>query len=136
MSFTRILVPTDLTHFCDAALRCAESFAERYGSQVTLLHAGKFDPSMYRDRPLGFYFDNAPEPKRALQERLRTMAHEHFANAETIVVDGEPARAIARAADDVDADLIIMATHGRSGSITKRVMEMTSRPLLAVHESV
>ena len=137
MSFARILVPTDLTHFSDGALRCAEAFAKRFGSRITLLHAGKFGASMYRDHPLGFYFENAPPPKRALQERLCNVAREHFAgDVETVVVDDEPAHAIATTAADINADLIIMATHGSSGSVTKTVRRMTSRPLLAVHETV
>jgi nucleotide-binding universal stress UspA family protein len=135
MMFERILVPTDLSNFSLVALRCAETFAERFGSQITLLHANVFASSMYLDQPLGFYLESAPAPKRLLQERLRFMAHTHFAGAthvDTLVVDDEPAIAIVKAAADVDADLIIMATHGREGSITRRVMRMTSRPVLTV----
>ena len=89
MTFERILVPTDLSGFSLAALRCAETFAERFGSQITLLHASEFAASMYLEHPLGFYLDSAPAPKRALQERLRDMAREHFAGAhhvDTIVI--------------------------------------------------
>lgn len=135
MMFKRILVPTDLSDFSLVALRCAESFAERFGSQVTLLHASELASSIYLDHPVGFYFDNAPAPKLALQERLRALAREHFAGAhhvDTLIVDEQPATAIAKAAADIDADLIIMATHGSSGSVTRRLMRMTSRPVLTV----
>ncbi|HEV2721128.1 MAG TPA: universal stress protein [Thermoanaerobaculia bacterium] len=130
--FERILVPTDLSDFSLPALQCAKSFA---GARITLLHANRFASSMYLEHPLGFYLDDSPAPKRALQQRLRAIAREHFEgvhDVETLVVDDEPAHAIAQAADDVGADLIIMATHGRGGSITRRVMERTSRPILAV----
>lgn len=52
---------------------------------------------------------------------------------------GEPAAAIAKAAQAVHADLIVMATHGKShtdafwsGSVTPRVSSKTKRPLLLV----
>jgi nucleotide-binding universal stress UspA family protein len=133
--FDRILVPTDLSDFSLVALRCAETFAERFGSQITLLHASTFAASMYVDHPIGFYFESSPAPKMALQEKLRTMARAHFRNADhvdTVVVDDEPAMAIVRTASDIDADLIIMATHGRDGTVTRQVMRRTTRPVLTV----
>ena len=52
---------------------------------------------------------------------------------------GEPAAAIAQAAQDVHADLIVMATHGKShtdafwsGSVSPRVSSKSHRPLLLV----
>jgi nucleotide-binding universal stress UspA family protein len=52
---------------------------------------------------------------------------------------GEPAAAIAQAAQEVHADLIVMATHGKShtdafwsGSVSPRVSSKTRRPLLLV----
>jgi nucleotide-binding universal stress UspA family protein len=52
---------------------------------------------------------------------------------------GEPAAAIAEVADEVHADLIVMATHGKthtdafwSGSVTPRISSKTKRPLLLV----
>ena len=130
--FERILVPTDLSTFATPAMECAKSFA---GAQITLLHAGHFAASMYLEHPLGYYLNDSPPPKRWLQERLRAIARERFAgrpDVETLVVDDDPASAIAQTAEDIGADLIIMATHGRGGSITRRVMERTARPILAV----
>lgn len=133
--FDHILVPTDLSDFAQPALRYAAEFAERFGSQVTLLHASAFASSMYA-YPLGYYFDNVPTPKLAVQDKLRHYARTHFPNAhhvDTIVIDGDPAEAIARTADDVGADLIIMATHGRRfHSVTERVQRLTHRPVLTV----
>jgi nucleotide-binding universal stress UspA family protein len=52
---------------------------------------------------------------------------------------GEPAGTIAEAAEEVHADLIVMATHGKthtdafwSGSVTPRISSKTKRPLLLV----
>lgn len=131
MKFARILVPTALTDGSPDALRCARTFAEHFGSRVTLLHASRFAASMYLEHPLGFYLDDAPAPKRALQERLRSLAREHFApehQVETLVVDDDPARAIASAAADIDADAIVMT----NGATARRVMRMTPRLVLAL----
>jgi len=55
------------------------------------------------------------------------------------VVIGKPADEIIRVADEINADLIAMSTHGRSGlsrwafgSITDRVLRGGSRPVLVV----
>ncbi|HEY2592959.1 MAG TPA: universal stress protein, partial [Chloroflexota bacterium] len=50
---------------------------------------------------------------------------------------GQPAAAIVTAADEVDADLIVMSTHGRSGpfrsvlgSVADEVVRKSQRPVL------
>lgn len=52
---------------------------------------------------------------------------------------GEPAHTILQVASELDVDLIIMSTHGRSGvsrwlfgSVTGRVLSMAPRPVLIV----
>jgi nucleotide-binding universal stress UspA family protein len=58
---------------------------------------------------------------------------------ETTTVVGHPADAIAQTADSTAADLVAMSTHGRSGfdrlrfgSVTLKLLESSTRPLLVV----
>lgn len=58
---------------------------------------------------------------------------------ELVVREGPAAEDILRVAEEKDVDLIVMATHGRSGvqrlvlgSVTEKVIRATSRPVLAV----
>lgn len=75
-------------------------------------------------------------------EWLQTLAAEHFPGVRTeshTAWSRQPARAIVRAADKLDADVIVMATRGRAGvgrliagSVTEKVIRQTSRPVLVV----
>ncbi len=139
-SFERILVPTDMSDFAELALRYALYFNETLGSRITLMHAETMP--LYPEQPFGYYLENAADARRDAAERLRDYAHGKVPAAvqvETTVVDDIPARAIVDTADHVDADLIVMGTHGRHGltrallgSVTERVLRMTSRPMLSV----
>jgi len=123
-SFARVLLPADLTVFDRYAFRWAQRFHNRLGSQVTLLYA------------------NEMHYQRSLVERaLRSHAAEFLPNipVQTRVDEGLAARAILHAADEMDADLVIMGTHARRGlkrallgSVTQRVLQRIERPLLTV----
>jgi nucleotide-binding universal stress UspA family protein len=54
-------------------------------------------------------------------------------------IDGDPAKAILRAADELKVDSVVMATHGRKGlgrlilgSVAERVVRESPRPVLTV----
>lgn len=76
------------------------------------------------------------------EEWLQSLADEHFPGVHAephIAWSRHPARAIVRTADELDADVIVMATHGRAGvgrliagSQTEKVIRRTSRPVLVV----
>ena len=60
---------------------------------------------------------------------------------QSIVLQGKPADEIVKLADEKNADLIVIATHGESGwqrflfgSVTEKVVRTTSRPVLTVHQ--
>ena len=138
--FERILVPTDMSDFAELALRYALYFNENVGSQITLLHAET--APLYPDEPFGYYLENAADARRDAAERLRDYASQKVpasAHVETTIIEDIPARAIVDTADKMDADLIVMGTHGRHGltrallgSVTEHVLRMTSRPVLSV----
>lgn len=137
----RILVPTDMTEFSDLALRYALLFNERLGSKITLLHADEIS-WFAAEHPLGYYFENIPETKLALTKSLAAYAAENVpakVGATTVFEDDTPARAIVATARDINADLIIMGTHGRHGlervilgSVTERVLHTTNIPVISV----
>ncbi len=140
MTDHRILVPTDLTEFGTAALDYARLFRDKLGSQVTVVHA---DEPVY---PAGMpdlaidVIERTDEEKRLLEERV----HEHVAAHLAPPVDVRVIRqfvvsAIESTADEIDASLIIMGTHGRTGwrrllqgSIAEQVVHRVTRPLLTV----
>lgn len=140
--YERILVPTDMSDFANVAFRYAALFRERLGSRLTFLYADEtYLPLDVLEIPMGYYLEKAPETKAKLQEKLRAFADEQVpgAQVETLVVSDAPARAIVRAARDMNADLIVMGSHGRRGwrrailgSVAENVLHETDRPVLTV----
>ena len=141
-AFERILVPTDMSDFASLAMDYALFFRKQLGSRITLLYADELRmPIEFLEYPLGYYLENAPDSKLRLQQKLRDLALLKCPDGgiETIVVDDSPARAIVQTASNMNADLIIMGTHGRSGwkrailgSVTEEVLRQSDTPVLAV----
>jgi len=144
LSFQRILVPTDLSDFATTAVRWAAMLESRLGATLTLLYANQpYIPFDVTEGPAAYVLQNAPEFRERLVRDLRGYVTTHLpdiaARVETRVVDEAPAKAILDTAKDIDADLIVMATHGRSGwqrlllgSVTERVVHLSDRPVLCI----
>jgi len=74
------------------------------------------------------------------RKRLNRIASESLAHSyEIVVVTGDPAASIIVAAQEHAADLIVMATHGRTGlshfflgSVAERVVRESSVPVMTV----
>jgi nucleotide-binding universal stress UspA family protein len=79
---------------------------------------------------------------RVAQESMHAIARKWFQGEmphEIVIRAGNPAQEIIRAASDSNADLIVMATHGRTGlehfllgSVAERVVRESPRPVLTV----
>lgn len=134
--FQRILLPTDFSSSADAALRLARSHFP--GAALLLLHvlnprqlAEQIGPSVTAD-------DRREEIEREARERLAALAG---SAEETAVRVGPPAETILLHADEWDADLIVMGTHGRTGlalflngSVAEQVVRHGRLPVLIEHE--
>lgn len=122
-----ILIPLDGSRFAEQAL-----------STVQLLFGGSADQVH-----LVRLVEKAPDEEAATYLE-RTAAHQsHMAKQVTWELgEGDVVDEITRVADKVGADVIAMATHGRSGvkrlvlgSVAERVLHETTRPLLLVRPS-
>jgi nucleotide-binding universal stress UspA family protein len=119
----RILVPTDFSGASDAALECARQIATQLGASLHLVH-------VVGDQPLEAVTD--------VQAGLNKSA---TGTASTAVVSGETATAIVDHAAGMNADLIVMGTHGRTGlahlligSVSGIVARTAPCPVLTVRE--
>lgn len=140
--FGRILVPTDMSAFSDLALRYALYFNERLGSKITLLHAEEIS-WLDAEHPIGYYFENVPEARTALTKQLQEYAASRVpggVKATTLFEDEAPEVSIVRIAGEIEADLIVMGTHGRRGirrairgSVAEYVLRETDIPVLTVN---
>lgn len=135
--YEKILVPLDISKLAEVALPYAEELAGRLGSEVTVLSVSESaEAQKYNEhqtyiekvveatkRGAGRYVD---KPKGAIKVK-------------PVVLVGHPAEVIVDYADKEHIDLIIIATHGRSGirrwtlgSVAEKVLRAGSTPVLLV----
>jgi nucleotide-binding universal stress UspA family protein len=139
----RILCPTDFSAISARAFEHAASMAAWYEAAVTVLHVlpDTVVPSSelaYMGNPM--LLERAPND--AIESEVASFvapARRAGLHADGEVREGRPAGEIVRAAQDLRADLIVMATHGRSGfqrwvlgSVTERVLRQAPCPVLTV----
>lgn len=137
-----ILFPTDLSDASRDALEWAAQFAVAMGATLHVLSveelhdleqadAQPYDTAAYRDSLFENLssFTEALLARRSLQLEIVTKVLRGVAAAPTIL----------EYADEIDADLIVMATHGRRGirrlligSTVEEVMRSAQRPVLTV----
>ncbi|MBM3264158.1 MAG: universal stress protein [candidate division Zixibacteria bacterium] len=139
----RILYPTDFSESSEHALTYALSFAEQYGAAVYLLHviepitavpAIYFDPAMtFEDRP-----ELEKNVEQLLNEAVPKEVKERI-EIKPLIRRGAPFLEIIRTAREEEIDLIIIATHGRTGlahmllgSTAERVVQKAPCPVLSV----
>jgi nucleotide-binding universal stress UspA family protein len=141
--FRRILVPTDFTDTSERALDWAFALAARLGSSITVMHSYEIPIVGFPDGALVATADIATRMAEASRAGLdRTVAKR---TSGTIAVDGVLREGVAweeinKVADAIDADVIVIGTHGRKGlarallgSVAENVVRTATRPVLTIH---
>ncbi|MEP6921662.1 MAG: universal stress protein [bacterium] len=132
--FRNILFPTDFKPHTHAALKYAAAFARSGEGRVVLLSVQSGTvPANLLTLPEQVFVDQ--DNKWLLQ--LRTDVRELLADplfdgleVEPLIVEGEPASEIARAAQDHGSDLVTVVTHGRKG-LTRALWGSTAEEIIA-----
>lgn len=136
-----ILVPIDFSEASTKALEYATSLAAQFGGRLTLLNV--VEPVYYPDlayTPL--LMENDKIVQAAERELSAVVARNGIPETllrKTLVRTGKAFHEITEAARTLKVDLIIIATHGRSGitrallgSTTERVVRHAKCPVLVV----
>jgi nucleotide-binding universal stress UspA family protein len=89
--------------------------------------------------------EDTPDIRLVADNALRGVAHNWLEGKiahETIVRVGKPATEIVKLEEELDVDLVVMATHGRTGenyeklgSVTELVVRDSTRPVLTIRPS-
>jgi universal stress protein A len=141
----RILVPLDFSPSSDEALGYARAFAIDFGASIHLLHVVE-DRLATSPWPNEVYQGSLYGLREGLikeaEKRLSDCASSVRTNGLRVTVDvviGAPSHTIVEIANDMDADLIVMGTHGRTGishlfigSVAERVVRHAACPVLVV----
>ncbi len=113
MNAKKIVFPTDFSSLSDAALQHAEALARDTGARLLIVHVEE-PPMAYGG---GEMYYGLPEPDRAAVEKMlaKVVPKSRDVSFEHHLLSGSPADEIVRFADNENADLIVLGTHGRTG---------------------
>jgi len=145
-----ILCATDFSDPADRALSMACDMAQRYEAKLVLLHIvtlWEYDPGnpSWRFPPLPEEYQSSliEGPQRQLEERREQISNTPI-EVETLLVRGFDAAAeiVRVASDEVNADLVVMGTHGHTGiahlllgSVAGKVVRTFPGPVLTVRQT-
>lgn len=155
-----ILHPTDFSEHSEVAFRVASALARDYNARLILLHVISPSMAIYGGKPASAMTGPAAEEaKKCLRElershwrlpcsaaflveeakqSLRKMEERtHHIRVELLVLQGDPADMILRAAEETHSDMIVMGTQGRTalsrlllGSVAESVIRKAPCPVL------
>jgi nucleotide-binding universal stress UspA family protein len=142
MPFKQIVVATDFGECSERALDLALEIASKFDAQLTLVHSWEAPAYSYGG---GLYVAVdmvTPIEQAAVAELDRATAELklRMPNAKSMLRSGPAWEEVLAAATLVQADLIVLGTHGRRGlnrallgSVAEKVVRMATVPVLAVH---
>jgi nucleotide-binding universal stress UspA family protein len=141
--FSRILWPTDFSPGAKAALPHAVNLAAGAGAELVVLHVLAIAPMYSVPEATAGFWDEWDKQTRAEAERqlekLVTQLQKAKLRTRIVLVRGVPFEQILRAAKRLKCDLIVLATHGRTGlrhvlmgSVAENVVRRASCPVLTV----
>lgn len=143
-----ILAPTDFSKHAEAALRYACGLAEKFGARLYLLHVLSDivpvgpDPMLAAVLPPEYYVESETASHEALKTLLQP-AWGRPASVETAVRWGIPDSEIVAFAAAQAVDLVVIATHGRTGlshvflgSVAERIVREAPCPVLTIRDRV
>ncbi len=143
--FNRIVVATDFSEVSDAAVDYAVELAKTYGATVTLVHVYALPVYGFPSGALITTPEMATRLMAGAQEGA-TAACARVASSgvdiKPIVREGLAWEEVHKIADEVDADLVVIGTHGRKGiahallgSVAEKIVRTATRPILTIHRA-
>lgn len=147
LSIRRILFPTDFSTKSVSAARYVATLTHQLGAQVTVLHvshahatyADGSDVSLPPAYALDLAWCQLQESQAA--EKMREFVCSSMRDVAVVprLLAGDPATTIIHQANELNADLIVMTTHGSGvlrrmllGSVTAKVLHDANCPVFAI----
>jgi len=139
--FKSIICTTDFSDLSNRAIPFAVSLTKEFGAKLYFCHViGLPSTAIYGE----ILLDPTEQQEKAVRyahEQLASLIDPQAVDWEAFIATGHTADEISRLAQEKSADLVIAATHGRSGlkrfllgSVTERLMRILPCPLLVIPE--
>ncbi|WP_333649085.1 universal stress protein [Candidatus Binatus sp.] len=141
--FRKVLCPIDFSEHSLTALDVALKVVQQNDAALYLLNVAPMPAGAAGFQPVPM--DPYPYVEKDRREQLEKLAQERIpatVRYEMVVTSGDPAERVLETARGLDADLIVMGTHGRKGlghlvlgSVAERVVRESPIPVLTVHST-
>ena len=144
LPFKKILCPTDFSEPAFVALKRAEELARHFAAELFVAHIIPTlpGPHLFPDPQAPLNFD-VPLYQQELaikaEQMLKELVSHHKVATRNLVTTGEAAPEILRIAQQEQADLIIIASHGLTGwrrlvfgSVAEKVVRQATCPVLTI----
>ena len=148
----KVLIAVDYDPSAQKIAETGYSFGKTMGAQVTLLHVtsdATYYSSLNYSPIMGFdSFSNLDVVQTDIVNQLQEGAKDYLdktrqflgdENIQTVVRDGDFGDSILEVADEINADIIVMGTHSRSGwdkllmgSVAEKVLRKSKIPLFII----
>jgi nucleotide-binding universal stress UspA family protein len=138
----RLLVATDGSDGSSAAAEVAAGLARDLRAEVDVVTVVDTSPLVEAYGDVAFRTERIDAIRGEARGQATRFAERHFADGARPAVhvrDGDTSREILQAARDLDSDLVIMGTHGRTGiahvligSVAEKVMRASPIPVMTV----
>jgi universal stress protein A len=142
MQIRQILAPTDFSEYSNQAVACAYDVARAFGAKLVLLHVVEELPSYIGFIPQGGAAMLLKDlERRACLDLAEVLPQGEAAEVEVArqAVVGSPSHEIVKVAAAEKVDLIVIATHGRTGfshlvmgSVAERVVCTAPCPVMTI----
>jgi len=132
----KIVCPTDFSDGSNQAIGEASELALQFGAEVYLVHVTAFLPPM-TEPGIPILQEELHEDVEAQLRKIAEPLTAKGLRTQIVIRDGDAAAEIVGVAQEVGADLIVIATHGNTGwrhlafgSVTEKVVRFATCPVL------
>ena len=136
---SRILLPTDFSPPADAALQWGRRLAAAFGAKLVLLHVIDLVRPAHLEPPVISVDPLLPILREEAKRHMEEWQTRLQAGAEAVILEGSPRPLIVDSAIDLQCQMIVMGTHGRSGlahlllgSVAEYVVRHSKVPVLTI----
>ena len=142
LEIKRILVAVDLSPHSERTATYAANFAKSFGASITLVHAFAIEPVRTHNANETHREEERHNTERKLGELVEKVRRT-YSNCDMRFRKGDPAEQVTLLAQDLDADLIITASHN-PGFLTRlfgwdqapKILHRAHCPVLVYHETI
>ncbi len=139
-----IIVPTDFSKLSYSAFEYARDFAERRNAAIHLIYVLEKTPPFLAVRSLDVSEDEIMKSmekhaKKQLHQTAAILREDSSVQIKEVLKKGIDYEEIVNYSKEIDADLIVLATHGRTGilhtllgSVAEKVIRYAKCPVLVI----